>query len=345
MNSPDILFRALGLDGSDMNQNAAPPAQVIEGAERLNVRRDFSVDGLEEKLMRGSGSFFFAPEFVSELGTDSNLLTHSRFMLREDWAEGRERSAQGVFFGELTLGTDGDSETTIGVACKPYPVLQRHRAVHEYTAMRHFAKRAVPQAYEPLGFWVTEAGHVVLLSRFEQPVESFDNIRWRVPKQPTLWEESDVVSALKKAARILGLLHAQGFVHKDAQVKNMAMDIITQEVRLIDLTTMRLVHTPEKPNLKAWSNGIKVDLLQLIGTVLESMPARVPKGDRREIMELGFLSMHACLLSHPAARARLPEGAPMALKKAYSGVADYFETQSKYSKPRAIDILLSATLS
>lgn len=116
--------------GKEMNQDFYPGLKIITGQELLSVRDDFTVVGLDEQLQSARETFFINQETAHNLGLDKFMLQNSRFHLRNDWFDGRTDSMQGVYFGELSLGIDNGNEILLPVACKPFRLLERYRAIH-----------------------------------------------------------------------------------------------------------------------------------------------------------------------------------------------------------------------
>ncbi len=302
-----------------------PPFEVIPADYELHQKGDFTVPGLEQALMRGNGMFFFHPDFAAEhqIGPEDYLLQRTGFVERPDWALGRTDSAHGVYFGELELGIDDGSEVVVPIACKPYPLFERHRAIHEYVGLEHFKKSAVLKSFAPLGIWVDQTGRTTLLTRFEENVESFDNLGWEKTGEDSLREHLDLFEALKLSALILGRLHSLGFVHQDAQVKNMAHDRVTEGVRLIDLTSLALVHTPESPDPSGWISGVAKDLGDLVGSILRRGYLNDLRTDQiRDMVERCLFGMHGSVVRHPSTRGNLFEGAEERVQEIHNDILE-----------------------
>ncbi len=286
-----------------------PATYTVDGEFRYGRQMDFTVMGLDKHMAKNPNSFFFDPEASRILNLGDYLLRSTQFIEREDWRAGREDSNQGVYFGELNLIVDDDTEHTIPIACKPYNVLARARAVHEYVALSLFKQNSNIKSYEPLGFWIDDKGAAILLTYFEEHVKSLDNIDWSKINQVPVLEGFDLFEALQISARTLARLHALGFAHRDAQIKNMAVDEITGGVRLVDLTTVRQVYSMDFPEESYdWRRAVYADLHRLVQTIIER--GYLPGDDLKSTKELiddALLSVHAGYLKHPANRARLPE--------------------------------------
>lgn len=317
MNSEKPLFQEP--KGEDLTIPFYPNAQLIAGREKLNVRDDFTMEGATQKLMEARETFFFNTDTFEELGLDKYLLANTRFTLREDWSVGRTDSVQGVYFGELTLGIDDGSEVNMPVACKPYRLLERHRAIHEFVGLEYFKHSPKLPSFTPLGFWVDAYGKVTLLTKFEEHVKSLDNVNWEKPGQRSFWEDDELPLALQKAARTLALLHARGLTHRDAKIKNMAVDTQNWGIRLVDLTTLRLIHNNDDPRPEEWRLGVIDDLKTLVNSLrVRGFLAGERKAFKKEVLDVGFLALHASLIHHPSA---LPfKGADQIVKEVHGEI-------------------------
>lgn len=284
-----------------MTNSMYPEFAVIEGEPNLDNFHSFTIPGLEEQLKEARSTYVLHPHFARELKVGERLIQATYFAVREDWAVGREDSSQAVFFGENEIQVDGLDSQTVPVAVKPYKIFDRDRAIHEYAALDYFRDSPHLQTFEPLGFWVDEHGYVSLLTRFEENVVSLDNINWSKEGNDPLEEHYTLFEALQKSAQILARLHIQGFAHRDAQVKNMAVDKSTNKVRLIDLTTLERIHDTDNPDEVAWERAVADDLRTLVSSVRNRgyLRGEVPK-ETRNMVNMALLAIHASMLRHPS---------------------------------------------
>lgn len=302
MNSPESNNPRV----SEAFSNSFYPGYCSIGGPPSISNGEFYINGLEEQVSKARNEFFFHPNIIGRLGLDQYLLSSSNFREREDWRLGREDSGQGVFFGELRLGIDNGDETTLPIACKPYKLLERHRAIHEYAALEKFKDSPTLKSYEPIGFWVDGQGGATLLTSFEEQVTSLDNVNWDKSGKDILHDHYDLFSALKRSAQILARLHAVGYAHHDAQIKNMAIDKYTQAVRLIDLTSLRKIHKQNDLSLETWRGAVYGDLYGLISSVRRKgyLHNEAPNNIRKTL-NLAFFSVHAAIISHPSSQRTL----------------------------------------
>jgi hypothetical protein len=294
-----------------MTNSLYPTFEVIEGEPNLDKFDSFTIPGLEDRLKEGRSTYFLHPRFADELGVGERLIQATYFSVREDWAVGREDSSQAVFFGENEINIDGAENHTVPFAVKPYKIFERDRAIHEYVALDHFQDNPGLRSFEPLGFWVDEQGYPSLLTRFEQNVISLDNIDWSKDGQHPLKDHFSLFEALQKSAQILARLHIQGFTHRDAQIKNMAVDTSQDEVRLIDLTTLQKIHDTDEPDEIKWERAVADDLRTLVSSVRNRgyLRGEVQK-DVRNMVNMALLAIHASMLRHPSSQTTLFNGAP-----------------------------------
>lgn len=136
-----------------------------------------------------------------------------------------------------------DQEIPLHIAAKPYnrqTVLFDTPAksiVHEWAANEYVNRFNPPQAFEPIGLWKNEAGEPQLLTKFEEDVQSFDNVFWARGKTARQTKPERVADSLGKCLYALGVLHGMGLYMGDAQVKNFARNART--VRYNDLEMLQ----------------------------------------------------------------------------------------------------------
>lgn len=296
-----------------MNVEFYPSVAAIEATPTLDPRAA-ETRRAEEQLACSQGSFVLRPEFMALHGLNEYLLQSSRFAEREDWAVGRQDSTYGVFFGELEMAIDDGKTVIVGIAAKPYRVLERERAVHEYAGLEYFNGHSELKTFQPIGFWINKHGDPVLLTVFEEPVKSFDNVDWGKTGEAAFDGHYDLLTALQKSAQILARLHASGFAHRDAQIKNMAVDTHSRGVRLIDLTTLTVVDGGNQDQITKWSQLVYDDLRTLVGSVRSrGYLAEDTTENAREMIKLALLDPHNSMLRHPGNSYRLDRTAVASL--------------------------------
>ena len=209
----------------------------------------FTEEGLARAVKRiEPGSLLLAQKEFKAL---DEFDLRARFVEDRELAFGRDKSAHGLYFGQLILGSVSDHERTEMVAIKPFEH-DDAGAVHEALVAR-YANALSPahkRAFTPLGFYRDEAGVLSYISRYEHHVKSFDAILWA---DPVTEPEALTAPKIQKAVRLslygLGLVHGLGLQHGDAQAKNLGTD--NEKVRLIDLeearTFARLGSDPQAP--------------------------------------------------------------------------------------------------
>lgn len=278
----------------------SPIHTVIPDSIETPVMNLFAVPGLAEGLQTDGAQFWFSPEFNASLRTDERSIAATSYVEVLDWKEGREASYHQVEFGNLVLTFDDGEVTTVPIAVKPYPGWAEY-AVHEYAATQVINSSGFIESFKPLGFLVDYEGNIFYLTHFEEHVTSLDNIDWRKSADDRMFEHITNLEGLERAAYTLGRLHANGFVHRDAQIKNFAA--CNGVIRAIDLEQMALVHTPEAPNLELLQQEITHDLLVLIGSLYaEGYLEGLDKKGRNQVFRSAFLSNYRSTLRHPALR-------------------------------------------
>ena len=181
-----------------------------------------------------------------------------------DLALTRQESAQGVRFGQLIVRSFFGDERTELSSLKPYAT---PRAVaHEFSLARYFLGAGRSHGFRtftPQGVARLSSGEFALLSVYEHSVRSLDNIFWNPEHKITA---PIITRALGKSAYLMGVLHAAGWTHGDAQVKNMFVSN-HQEVFIGDLVRMKpFKHKNGRPVESQIANCIDDDLLTLGGS-------------------------------------------------------------------------------
>lgn len=153
-----------------------------------------------------------------------------------DYYAGRTDSVQQVEFGDATTRAGNNGLTSYPVALKPYS--QPWIALRDYRTAKKLNEICPNVTYQPIGF-AKDANKIYGITRFEKGVVSFDNILWdeRTPS------EKEIEWALGCAAASLIFLHANGYAHRDYQVKNTAYDE-TLSSRIVDTTSVRQRNNP-----------------------------------------------------------------------------------------------------
>lgn len=166
--------------------------------------------------------------------TVSGDTTKARIVVDPDLSKGRQRSMNGVYFGQLILDSEKSQHTEL-VAVKP--LFLPKDAVREYGAtvlVNDLSGPELPFTFTPLGFYREDTGSTALITRFEMGVRTFDNLFWNEEEPPS---QIEVAHALGFCAAALGFMHANELVHGDASPRNIGKD--GEVSRISDLTTMR----------------------------------------------------------------------------------------------------------
>lgn len=149
------------------------------------------------------------------------------------WSKGRQDSMQGVFFGRLALG----QEIETPVAVKPY-FSAPNAGAHESAMLLYLHSKGL-RTYQLLGMsWSSEQGYAMITS-FEEESKSLDNVNWSKSLSEPLGRHLTNLEAIEQVGESLGLMHGNGIIHNDAQIKNFAVN--GNEVVLMDLTSARLM--------------------------------------------------------------------------------------------------------
>lgn len=166
---------------------------------------------------------------------DSEIQGYTKYTKRDDYREGRRRSQHGVYFADITL-SNPSGDTTYSkqpVAVKPFE--DPSAAVQDFVVSNEINKAAGgTTTFIPVGFLRQPDGRIALITKFEEGVKTFDTVLQR-PERPT---EAEIRWALRHAAETLFFLHANDWIHGDAQIQNTAYDSNLNS-RIVDVTDVR----------------------------------------------------------------------------------------------------------
>lgn len=290
-----------------MGHEIYPGIQVVKGEPVETTPKQFSFGNLEDLVYQNGNTFCLDSDLAASINVGlepgNAMIESTNFRLRPDWALGREDSGYGVYFGELDVLTTEGKEHSLPVAAKHFPLFERDRAIHEFAATQMFKDTEDLRTFTPLGIWVNNNGEAVLLTHFEEPVVSLDNLDWDKAAADSVMEHLDIIEGLQRSAQILARLHSRGFAHNDAQIKNMAVHQDTGAIRLTDLTALERVYDPEDGDLNKWQQMVYKDLSDLINSIRRAGLLRGDKPeDTRRLVDVALLSIHASMLRHPSTR-------------------------------------------
>lgn len=162
---------------------------------------------------------------------DDEFMVGAEFEERKDWKKGRADSKQGVFFGYLALA----DEIEVPVAVKPY-LSDVSKGSHETAMLMYLQSLGLP-TYQVLGTSHTDSQGFTMITAFEEESRSLDNVVWAKGLDRPLGEHLTNLEAIEQVGQSLGLMHGNGIIHNDAQIKNFAVNGDT--VVLIDLAQAR----------------------------------------------------------------------------------------------------------
>ena len=212
----------------------------------------------------------------------------------EELALGREASINEVRFGQMVLSSAFDHERPELIAAKPFR--RPKDALHELAVSAYLNKTTKRQhAFQPIGLWRNDRGLFHLLSRYEHSVITYDSVLWADKEvEPEALAPGAIAKALRVSMLGLGQLHALGFSHGDAQVKNLGAD--SEKVRFIDLQNTRVFprsHSGEPPDVIATSDRVQGDIETLLRScfeVLDNIPEIAPvMEDQADCMAKSYL--------------------------------------------------------
>ena len=199
------------------------PEEIVVTQELLQTVRDAEVD-----------TFYLIPGSI-----DAEVLESSAsciFNEIPDLSLTRQETVHNVRFGQLIVKTFFGDERVALSALKPHSSAQT--LAHEFSLARYFMGEGREhgfRTFQPQGITRLASGEFALLSQYDHGVRSLDNIFWNPEHE---LESPLIIRALGKTAYLLGALHAAGWTHGDAQVKNMFVSN-HQEVFIADLESMQ----------------------------------------------------------------------------------------------------------
>jgi hypothetical protein len=186
----------------------------------------------------------------------------SEFQHVPEWSKGRRQSIQGVFFGRLAVG----HEVELPVAVKPF-MTAISAGVHETVLLLHLESEGFP-VYKVLGAsWTQEQGYA-MITAFEPDSRSLDNVNWAKGLDEPLSSHMTNLEAVKQVGRTLGLLHANGVLHRDTQLKNFA--VVGDTIRVIDLAQARVVVVDDYCDENALEAGMFRDLSMFMDSLKDA---------------------------------------------------------------------------
>lgn len=257
---------------------------LTDDRRRGRDRQPFSHD-LDKKMRQlHHGDFLIEnSQFPDMQGSDN---VRAEIVPLDELAQGRKESAHVVTFGQLLLRSDSDYEKNILVAVKPFD--QPGDAVHEASAIR-LVNRRIPRqlgslqknsGLNTLGLCRFEDGTAGLVTEYDPAISTYDNLFWN--ENESVQTELRVAKALGHCGLSLGRLHGAGFIHEDAQVKNMAADNYGN--RYVDLEDMRYAPRGKDGVIAAeeFADDIRGDLSRFV----ESLTARSSDYDKSYAAQL-----------------------------------------------------------
>lgn len=198
-------------------------------------------------------------------------MTECSFTERDDFANGRRASMNGVYFGQLVVRSSHFIDSPELVAVKPHFMsMDTEDVVHEWAAGSFVnSVSSCERAYVPLGVWRDKKGMYQTVSVYDHAVQTYDNIFWARDEEAERITKSHTDESLALCLYGLGFLHGVGAIHGDAQVKNLATD--RQCIRFVDLEEMELLPRNPDGTLVASESSqeqMESDVSTLLGSTL-----------------------------------------------------------------------------
>lgn len=198
-----------------------------------------------------------------------------------DLSKTRRESSKGLLFGQLIVRSVFNEERAALVALKPFKTAKE--AAHEFSLGRYFkgaGKSHGFRTFEPLGIARLENGKFGLLTSYDHGVRSLDNEVWN----PANALNSIAVSrAIGKAALVIASMHASGWTHGDAQIKNIFASN-HQELFIADLESTQ-------PFKQKHGNPVIPEIERSIEHDIRALAMSLPNGRGHEVVPDELLDM------------------------------------------------------
>ncbi|HWT55705.1 MAG TPA: hypothetical protein VN031_01585 [Candidatus Microsaccharimonas sp.] len=231
-----------------------------------------------------------------------------------DLGRTRENNKSGLEFGQLLVSSPFGDERVELVAQKPFE--HPREAATEFSLSSHFSSRnSQPtfRTFKPLGFSRLDDGTLGMLTKYEHGVRSLDNVFLN----PEFEDSATVVHrAVGKCAYLLASMHAEGYTHGDAQVKNMFVSNFDQ-IFIADLVSLR-PFPHNNGETKVLPTSIQID--RDLNTLIHSMQ-QAEDGKRElppQIREM-FALIYTSIVNAP--KSEVPED----IRKSHNQIGEFFD--------------------
>ncbi len=206
-------------------------------------------------------------QYVMALGgVAQNGDARADFVGQDDFGRGRERSGNHVYFGQLVVGTEVTMDLPEEVAVKPMVMTGDKGLINEWAANNYLnSVSADERAYIPLGIWRDIDDVPQLVTVYDHPVQSYDNLYWATGGSARSVTPEKIYKAFGICMYGIGLLAGVGAIHGDAQPKNLAVD--RKRFRYIDLEETTLLPRDGKGDF-VYDSSTREQLMEDIDTFL-----------------------------------------------------------------------------
>lgn len=211
-------------------------------------------------------------------GFDYSAKLYGTFTIDDEFKRSRPHGTHKLQFGRLVLSSIDDYELPTQIVVKPegkgggnprYDDSARALA-HEWSANSYINDLyGYRSAFQPLGFWKSDDGVARLITEFEEPVKTFDQIFWAQGRESQDVTKEQMIKALRIGISAVGFLHGSGLIHGEPHQGNIGRDS-TDRVRQIDLESLwRLLSNDHGVVNNKESRGlILADVQKLIGSLM-----------------------------------------------------------------------------
>lgn len=198
----------------------------------------------QARSMRASELALSAAEYACFAATEAPTALFTR---RPDFEKGRDRSRQGVIFGDLDVQSELHTPIMTFTAVKPYDNRKHRRlgvsaevaVAHDWATNLYLDQLSKGSTYLPIGLWRARDTYPVprLLTRFNERSTSLDNTFRASSEHGDVISPRKAMHALRLGHFALGMGHGARIIHGDAFPQNLAQD--GSRVVYNDTTTFR----------------------------------------------------------------------------------------------------------
>lgn len=260
------------------------PVSAVSELKSKYVRQVEDHDFNDSRLIRKLGSLSNNElTLTSEVAVESDHTAQLRHI--DNFERSRQESRTGVTFGQLALESSVALQKVEHVAVKyTNPTL----AAREFVATNALSYFDL-NSFTPLGF-IQNNNDIGMITRYKHEIQTLDNTLW---SEEEFDHEKKRQRALARTGVWLATLHANNFVHGDAQPKNIAFDS-KEEPFYMDLETASQHHQ----NALSLRDGIVGDFTDFAAHQIRPLP----KQEINDILIPTYMDTYQDLALNPVVR-------------------------------------------